>query len=160
MKEIDALEIELKVFARWYPRNWLAIPLAMGVQFKNIPETKPFERCVARPGSSRDVTGKSCEVDALFLEREGEFKVAGVVEAALVVVPFPSMWRKLAPCLEIRNRLEGIGQEELNRVSLGIFVSPTNTPILSRFEVSAEYLHNFDTHSSDLRPVLFVGGSI
>lgn len=162
----DAFELKASAFARFYQTAWLAFPLSAGIHYKNKPEVEKFKRCVGDTatdtGGDGDqlISGQKCEDSALLLKTDATPTWSAYVELAAVMVPLQKKLGKLAPGFEFQERLEGIGDELLNRFSLGVFVTPTNEAVVTRFGVAVEHLYIPGEGDSMLTPVLLAGGSM
>jgi hypothetical protein len=93
-------------------------------------------------------------------------EAAAHVEMAAVVVA-PELLGDVQDGFEVRDRVDGVGGTALNRFSLGVFVSPTSAPVVSRFGIALECRTALDdaagvfkSGDSWLVPTLLVGASL
>lgn len=136
--QLTRTDLSLNGVFRWYPTSWLAIPIRVGAGLENTFRAREVERCTLLTSTKPSVTGTDC-AKVLLLTSDERFTVAASAEAAFVVAPPLPGLADLQPGFEVRGRVEGIGANELLRISSTLFVSPTSQPLLSRFGVGVEY---------------------
>jgi hypothetical protein len=140
-KTRTASEMSLSVVARFYPANWLAIPITVGTGYDRRVDAKKVTRCASVPSSETTVTGSACDDNALIATDDATTKLVTHFETALVfAVPIRGNDYTLAPGIDVRERVELIRDgRKINRTSMTVFVTPTSSPIVSRFGVGLEY---------------------
>jgi hypothetical protein len=163
--EESTYDVNIDLAFTHYPKTWLALPLRVGANINDRIRASTITRCQTLDSSDPTISGQSCG-DVQWITADPGPEATAHVEIAAVVVP-SGLLGDVQGGFEVRDRVESLGGTALNRFSLGVFVSPTSAPVVSRFGIALEYRTAlddapgvFESGDSWLVPTLLVGASL
>lgn len=125
-----------------YATSYLAATVRAGYEYSDDASYFEAERCVSLPSGEPSVTGTTCrKVKVLALDSPPAH--SGYAEVAATVL-IPKEVSNATPGVEVRARLEGIGQSRTLLIRPTFFIAPTTEPLTAKFGVGVEVSRELD----------------
>jgi hypothetical protein len=119
-----------------YATSFLAATLRAGYEYSDDVSYFEAERCTSLPSGEPSVTGTDCrKVNVLELDQQPAH--SGYAEVAATALIYKEISDAI-PGVEVRARLEGIGQARTLLIRPTFFIAPTTQPLTAKFGVGVE----------------------
>lgn len=153
----------------FFPDGW-SLNARVGWELSRDPKAKTMERCLGVSSTDPNVTARSCDSSALFINSTTlpSPKSQAYVRIALDKQFFGAKdtENKVIPGFEVRTALEGLGQETVFSGRIGLYVTPAIGSSALRAGVALQVDYDFDGNIDtinnrpwDVIPFIYVGAT-